>query len=380
MTFAWQTGLAETIENELRDQLGRAPARRRRGRCDLTEGVDRWVENRVRSRFRWIWREMKENADAASAAPLPDPEATDDLPGASMFVARLAAYLATYPDDGSQGPRPEVHLVGHSAGAIFLVGVAERLAEAGVPVASLTYLAGALRTDTWTDRVLPEIASGRVGRFTAFGLDPGAELDDSLPLGPVTAYHKSLLYLVARGFEKPESSRSEVPLVGMARFATTEVAGGTYADRVAAAGGELVWTGAGTAPDQQSESTTHGGFDDDSPTMTSVVLRIVGEDAVSARRKYAPHLPAEATAATVVTDPVGVDDQPPEAVTAEVQAPVQQLAGASVTTTTTTAVRPPDPTSTRPSRVMSALARHGWTSPSAQQPSPQPLTQPQDPS
>ena len=105
-----------------------------------------------------------------------------------------------------------------------------------------------------------------------------------------------MLYLVSRGFEKPEPGRSEVPLVGMARFASTDVGGGTYADRVAPAGGELVWTGAGTSPDEQSESTTHGGFDDDSPTMTSVMLRIVGEDAVSRGRKYAPHLPPPASA------------------------------------------------------------------------------------
>jgi hypothetical protein len=365
VTFAWQTGLAETIENELRDQLGRQqPAGG--WSVNLTEGVDRWVENRVRSRFRWIWAEMKENGEAATAGPLPAPDATQDLPGASMFLARLKVYLE------SQDPRPEVHLVGHSAGSIFLVGVAERLIEAGIDIASLTYLAGALRTDAWAARVLPHLSSGRVHRFTAFGLDPGAELDDSLPLGPVMAYHKSLLYLVSRGFEKPAPGRSEVPLVGMARFAGTDVEGGTYADGVAAAGGDLVWTGAGTSPDEQSESTTHGGFDDDSPTMTSVMLRIVGEEAVTARRKYAPHLPPPALAATVVTDPVAVDDQPPEAVTAEVQAPGQAPAAATAAAaapapaataaaiTTTTAVRPPDPTSTAPSRVMSALTRDGW--------------------
>ena len=309
---------------------------------------------------------MKENGEAATAGPLPAPDATQDLPGASMFLARLRAYLET------QDPRPEVHLVGHSAGSIFLVGVAERLVEAGIDVASLTYLAGALRTDDWTDRVLPHLASGRVRRFTAFGLDPGAELDDSLPLGPVMAYHKSLLYLVAAVSRSPSPAAPRCRWWGWRGSPRPVVGGGTYADRVAAAGGDLVWTGAGTSPDEQSESTSHGGFDDDSPTMTSVMLRIVGEDSVTARRKYAPHLPPPTVAATVVTDPTAVDDQPPEAVTAEVQAPGQAPgqaalapaaaappAATAAAVTTTTAVRPPDP-SAAPSRVMAALTRDGW--------------------
>ena len=85
----------------------------------------------------------------------------------------------------------------------------------------------------------------------------------------------------------------------------------------------------------------------------------------------------------MVTDPVAVDDQPPEAVTAEVQAPGQAPAAATAAAaapapaataaaiTTTTAVRPPDPTSTAPSRVMSALTRDGWA--------PAAPTEPEDP-
>ena len=71
------------------------------------------VERTAKSKLRWVWEEMKDNAEKAST-PLPRNYRklpVDDLPGGSLVVARLKDYLAERPK------RPtEVHLVGHSAG------------------------------------------------------------------------------------------------------------------------------------------------------------------------------------------------------------------------------------------------------------------------
>ena len=157
----------------------------------------------------------------------------------------------------------------------------------------------------------------------------------------------------------------------MASFARTDVGGRTYADTVESVGGALVWSPSGDPPHARSESTTHGGFDDDGPTMTSVLLRMLREDAVVPERKYAPHLSPPAVSATVVTDPTAVDDLPPEAVVVEVKAGPTvpeppgpggvATAGTPTPVTATSTAHPPDPTTTSVSRVMTALEELGWT-------------------
>jgi hypothetical protein len=290
VTFAWQTGVTETVQDELSDLVGRKVPTG--VTFNLFEQVDRVVEKTAKRTLRWIWDEMKENAAGASD-PLPDDWRTrpdQEIPGASAFVAELSRYLAQDPDVPT-----EVHLVGHSAGANFLTGVLRCLDAAGIPVESLTYLAGALRTDDWVRDVLPVIENGRVTRFTAFGLSATRELDDVCGAGGVAVYRKSLLYLVSRALERPiDRQATDVPLVGMARFADLEVDGRSFAGAVAALpDAHLVWAPSATPADRRSDATSHGGFDDDSATMTSVLLRILGTSSVAASNEYVPNVPVE---------------------------------------------------------------------------------------
>ncbi len=353
ITFGWQSGFTETLGNQLADLF--TPQRPARGwPFNLFEQVDRMVEKTAKSKLRWVWDEMKENA-AGACDPLPRNWRTrtpGELPGGSLTVNRLKQHLAEKPRVPT-----EVHLVGHSAGSIFLAGLTERLVAARIPIASLTYLAAAIRTDTWMDRVLPHLRSGAVSRFASFGMDPVRELDDVCGAGGISIYHKSLLYLVSRALERPGAHDvSEVPLVGMAHFAETKVGGTTLAAATQGVDGELIWSPSSAPPQARSDSSTHGGFDDDTATMTSVLLRILGSERVQPGNEYAANLPTPRSGALIESQPTALEDQPPEIVLSEVHP-----GAAAGTTTVSQAQRSTTVPRQRRSRVIEAMAREGWT-------------------
>jgi hypothetical protein len=278
ITFAWQSGGLEVLLDKLSDLLHPHLPAFGIG-FDMTEQLDRLVERVARGNLRWMWDEMKKNASAASApyakskAKWPPPAGGDalramaGLPGASLTVSRLAKYIA-------ESPEPvEIHLVGHSAGSIFLGAMLERMA--GMDIASMSYLAPAIRTDTFLEQVVPHLG-GHVGAFATFGLDDRRELDDVCAARGHTIYHKSLLYLVSRALERPTGDSSEVPLLGMQRYADTNVGGTTTRAAVSAAGGTMVWSPSERPVNSRTDSTSHGGFDDNVATMTSVMLRVLG--------------------------------------------------------------------------------------------------------
>ena len=118
----------------------------------------------------------------------------------------------------------------------------------------------------------------------------------------VRPYGKSLLYLVSRGFEETVPT----PLVGMEASVKRDLDairffGLAGTQKVA----DVVFstTMASAPPDARSQSITHGGFDNDVATMTSVVRRVLGvptgpvveyfEDAVPGFSKAAVGIPPE---------------------------------------------------------------------------------------
>lgn len=349
ITFAWQTGAVETLMDHLHDSVNQKVPMGGLG-IDLVEQFDRLVERVARSQLRWMWSEMKENAAAASRPLEEDVTWPDDgerpdstlasMPGASLTVDRLAGYVRRVPE-------VEVHLVGHSAGSIFLASMLDRLSASGVPVASMTFLAPAIRVDEFARRVLPHLRDGSVQRFSSFGLTDRRELDDVCGAGQAAVYQKSLLYLVSRALERcADHGRSvEVPLLGMQRFQNTPVEDGcTVADAVSnLPAGELVWAPSSEPTCSRSDSAGHGGFDDDAATMTSVLLRILGHHAAPTERMgYQPGAP--------LLDPA-----------------------AGVTVPETDGGRLPEerPAPRSSSSVMDALIRAGW----APRPVPEPSTQ-----
>ncbi|MEW5980990.1 MAG: hypothetical protein AB1806_01310 [Acidobacteriota bacterium] len=181
------------------------------------------------------------------------------------------------------GYRPDITLVGHSAGSLFtcrwLQQADLRLAR---PVAfNVVTLAAALTFDL-VDAVIT--AHGRrIDRIRLFGLADALERRDALVPG---VYPRSLLYFVS-GVLEGEADR---PLVGLQRH---HVAGlrhdqpacpavGRVLRHLAGHPGSTVWSPRNGVPGQSSAATTHGSIDDDETTLESLV-HFIAEEAVARR-------------------------------------------------------------------------------------------------
>jgi hypothetical protein len=323
--FAWQSGPAETLMDQLVDVIkGRRPPAGIG--FDLVEQFDKLVERVARTSFRWMWDEMKENARAASA-PIANPgaiawpptssaalDAMADMPGASLTVSRLRAYSQRHAGEVA------VHLVGHSAGSIFHAALLQRLVEAGMRVASAAMLAPAIRADEFARDILPHLgAGGRVDRFSTFALSDRRELDDACGAGRINIYQKSLLYLVSRALERAQHGEAgEVALLGMERFFDRALpgTGTTLRQAITGRGGMAIFSRSAAPPDCRTDAMSHGGFAGDPQTMTSVVMRALGlaqprpendYQQNAALRDTGPELPAAAPR------PVGTPERRPAA-------------------------------------------------------------------
>jgi hypothetical protein len=373
--FAWQSGPAETLLDQLADTVRvRLPFGLG---FDFMEAFDRAVELAARQNFRWMWNEMKENARAASGRignqgdvvwpPTPAAQtAMAQMPGASLTVLRLAEYVRQHPEE-----QVLVHLVGHSAGAIFHAALLGRLVEAGVPVTSMALLAPALRVDEFERDILPHLgASSRVRRFAVFNLSDRRELDDACAAGGVDVYHKSLLYLVSRALEERPSGQSEAPLLGMARFFDRPSGHGTLRASIEARGGACVSSPAALPADSRSDATSHGGFAGDTQTMTSVVMRALGRSTPAPENNYQPN------AALIETEPAAPvaarprqPDAAPAMLAAELHEPGEEPLAETAEPQTEQPTAPQEPARLDPevavaprsgSAVVDVLLAYGW--------------------
>jgi hypothetical protein len=224
-----------------------------------------------------LWDEMKENAQLASA----------NKPGrrgekraiVTLAEKGLDAYnkLTT-----AEKAKWEIHIVAHSAGAIFLAYALEALLKIGIPVKSLQFMAPAISVELFKEKFLPLIQNNSDLNPTVYILSDKGERDDDV--GP---YGKSLLYLVSNAFER----RRETPLLGMEKFinAKNKELDKKYVDVEIAKLLKQDFNGwprlvvSGDAPATKligpdiSRSDSHGGFDNDTFTLNSVLFRILGK-------------------------------------------------------------------------------------------------------
>lgn len=198
--LTWKTGALESIGNILedstRDIFRSLPSMRDESVMDkvweaLDEARDRTIEVACEHLLvKPIWSEMKQNANAAAS-----PDA-----GLAMLAGHLAALK-------KQFPNLEIHLAGHSAGAIVLGHLLSLLGEA-VPVSTLTLFAPACTVEFAVATYGTAIKTGRL-RPEAVHVDiMSDERERADTVGP---YGKSLLYLVSRALEV----RHKTPLLGM---------------------------------------------------------------------------------------------------------------------------------------------------------------------
>ena len=248
--FVWETGVMETLASLL------AGARAMRG---LSDFADAQIEALARKfHAEKIWTGMKENARRAV-----EPDG-----GGTYTAGKLATFCKAHAAD------VEVHAAGHSAGAIFHAFLLPVALDAGVPaIATLHYLAPAIRVDTFMQRLSSRLGNG-IGPLTMYTMRDTFERADDVG----GFYHKSLLYLIHHALE----DQRETHLVGLELSVRSDLRlkrlfGITPSG--AQALGEVVWStttqGSGRSA---SRSTSHGGFDDDPATMNSVVRRVLNVD------------------------------------------------------------------------------------------------------
>ncbi|MGO4334797.1 hypothetical protein AB4037_07775 [Labrys sp. KB_33_2] len=170
---------------------------------------------------------------------------------------------------------------GHSAGSIWASEML--LAAAAKKIASpldIVFLAPAVRTAKFAQALA---ASGsRIGKFRLFAMHDELERADALlGKGFGFLYPSSLLYFVSGLCEEHESKElADAPLLGMERFLAAEspwledavegkalVSVHAFLSQV---GHRFVFSKSSAGAGLNSSAVSHGGFDDDPPTLASV--------------------------------------------------------------------------------------------------------------
>lgn len=249
--LVWESGLMTTLADVL---SGRATGSR--GFTDLT---DRAVEAAARVLGgRKFWDDMKLDSAASCLPALAD----GTRGGADILAAALREYMAA-----NQGAI-ELHIAGHSAGSIYHSHFVPRLFDgddAVDHVASVTFLAPAVRVDTFEATLLPLAETGKIKDLAIFTMDETHEKRDNT--GGV--YRKSLLYLVSRAFEAERDAKILGLEEHLRRAGRTMGYLGDDPTR-------LVLGPVARGRRSRTQATSHGAFDNDVETMMSLARRVLG--------------------------------------------------------------------------------------------------------
>jgi Papain family cysteine protease len=244
--FMYDTGLMEELKDVVLDR--REGLEERMG--GFTDWMDQNLERWTRRIGRGLWREMKRDAQKCFV-----PKLQTGTPGAALDTARAFAD-ALKRDDAR---KKQVHLVGHSTGAILLAHLVDTLAKANIPLSikSCSLMAPAATVALFESHYRPSLS--KLGDVTIYRLSDRLELDDNV----AEIYRKSLLYLVSNSYEE---NPVPAPILGMQ----------TFAGRVPTAKNLHVEVSTGPGGNTKTQSTSHGGFDNDPATMNDILVRILG--------------------------------------------------------------------------------------------------------
>lgn len=263
--FAWETGLFESI-----GQLLRRAVSGKRDFADYTS--DPLIQETVRLLGApKIWGVMKQNAQAASS---PDTlgngrQVNVERQGGAHYVAQLlAAFCKRYGDD------VELHAVGHSAGSIFHSWFIPCALELGVrQFRSLHLMAPAVRVDLFKEKLAPLLGDhAGIGDLTVYTMKDALEARDDC--GEI--YRKSLLYLIFHALEP----QRKTPILGLEESLRADSELSRMFGLSGGAGrAEVIWSQTKARKGRSaSYATSHGGFDDDTSTMSSIARRILGRE------------------------------------------------------------------------------------------------------
>lgn len=250
----YDTGLME----ELKDTVIRAyRGDRMEGFLgDLKEKLidlsDKLIEDVVRKPVTPIWEEMKRDARL--------PFVVDKAPerDGSAVIRTFAEAL--------HGTGIQIHLAGHSTGAVLLGHLLDSLNALGSAdlIRSCSLMAPACSVDFFNEHYVNRMAKPnekpsilRLPVLDIYNMTEKLERDDNV--GGV--YRKSLLYLVSRALER----NPDKPILGMQK----------YSEKISAIEGLNIHYSDGRKG-KVTRSTSHGGFDNDHWTMNSILRRILG--------------------------------------------------------------------------------------------------------
>ena len=259
--FIWETGFFETI-GQLLGRVRQGSRALARDLADITTDPLVEIGARVLQAPR-IWGGMKSSAEHAMDAPAAD----GDIGGGAHYVARKLKALCD-----AHGDRLELHAVGHSAGSIFHSHFLPLAHDMGVPgFKSAHFLAPAVRVDTFRQHLLAHIGPGRASEsLTLYTLRRDFERKDNC----AQIYRKSLLYLIFNALE----DRRGTPILGLEESLRADADLKRLFGLGAASStpSSVVWSPtSGDTGRSASTSLSHGGFDDDAPTMNSVLRRVL---------------------------------------------------------------------------------------------------------
>jgi Papain family cysteine protease len=240
----WETGFLSTVVNRITDAIKDVP-RTVGGGEGFWSRTERWWNERVERLLAQpgtlLWDEMKQNAEAISKPGKVDGKIISKSGAVMLYAAFSGSSIGKLP--------VRFHLVGHSAGSIVHTHIIDALADK-IKFESVSFLAPAVRHDTFDKYVKPRLTDGTIKRYQQFHLTEKAEEDDPT-CGP---YTRSLLNLVAESFE----GGKRTPILGMRKYFDVTLA-------------KLKNVTIYASPGKNSTSATHGGFDSDEPTKKSVL-------------------------------------------------------------------------------------------------------------
>ena len=203
----------------------------------------------------YAWRNMKQDARVAF-------DTSNEYGGGFKGLLPLLSGL----DRASN--RPKLHLIGHSAGSIVLghlLSALTRFKLKNLQLGSIHLMAPACTVEFFKQHYSPYLTGAGAlklqDKLYLYNLTDTLELDDTVssnvPLVP--SYSHSLLYLVSRAYEE----KAGTPLAGMQRYVR---------DMPTASKLEVVYSKHGG----KTTSSSHGGFDNDVATLTSIMSRVAG--------------------------------------------------------------------------------------------------------
>lgn len=241
--FMWETGFFETLGDVIFGSSAKAESRV----GGFTDFTDKVIEFFARKPGRSIWRDIKGDTERSFAT------------GAG---GRKAVKILL--DGNAKREKPlNIHLVGHSAGAIFLGQMVKKMNTMNklkTPIASCSLMAPACTIDFFNGHYAKAIGgtsqASDIAALHQYNLIDQREKDDAV--GP---YRKSLLYLVSRAFE----DEKKMPILGMEKHAKSLSLKPDHKIHYAGRGRSI------------SDSETHGGFDNDRATMNTILKNILGK-------------------------------------------------------------------------------------------------------